>query len=174
VSPETLAVNAKYSEEYVNADAIAQGLSPFRPESVALQSGRLMLRRIHQLSAQNADFAFETTLASRSFAPALQDWKAQGYEISLLFIWLSSPELAIERVKSRVSAGGHPIDPAVIVRRYRKGLRNLVSLYLPLADKWSVFDNSGSQPRKIAERSLGADPLVYDEDVWTGILKAFR
>jgi len=161
-------------EEYVNADAIAQGISPFRPESVALQSGRLMVRRIEELAAQKKDFAFETTLASRSVAPALQAWKAEGYEINLLFIWLSSPELAIERLRSRVSAGGHAIDAVVILRRYWKGLKNLVSLYLPLADKWSVFDNSGSQPRKIAERSFRAKLVVYDEDVWTGILTAGR
>ncbi len=161
-------------EEYVNADAIAKGISPFRPESVAIEAGRLMLGRIKELVGRKKDFAFETTLASRSFASACEVWRAQSYEISLLFIWLSSPELAVERVRSRVSAGGHPIDEAVIVRRYWKGLKNLVSLYLPLADKWSVFDNSGSEPVLVAERSFSADLIVYDEDVWTGILEAGR
>jgi len=86
----------------------------------------------------------------------------------------SSPELAVERVRSRIRAGGHPIDEAVVVRRFWKGLKNLVALYLALADKWSVFDNSKTLPKKVAEGSLGAEPLVYEEDVWTGILKAAR
>ncbi|MFB3906551.1 MAG: zeta toxin family protein [Acidobacteriota bacterium] len=135
---------------------------------------RLMLRRIHQLAAQNADFAFETTLASRTFVPLLRFWKENGYDVNLLFIWLSSAELAIERVRSRVSAGGHAIDEAVIVRRYRKGLKNLVSLYLPIADKWSVFDNSAREPALIAKRSPGGELMVYDEGVWTRILKEGR
>ena len=158
-------------EEYVNADAIAQALSPFRPESVALDSGRLMLRRIHQLAAQNADFAFETTLASRSFAPLLSVWKAEGYTVTLLFLWLRSHELAVDRVRLRVQSGGHPISEDVIIRRYWAGLKNLVSLYLPLVDKWSVYDNSGPRPRLVAGRSE-SDVAVYDEGVWREILKA--
>ena len=158
-------------EEYVNADAIAQALSPFRPESVALQSGRLMLQRIHQLAAQHADFAFETTLASRSFAPLLSVWKAQGYTVTLLFLWLRSPDLAVDRVRFRVESGGHPISDDVIIRRYWTGLKNLVWLYLPLADKWSVHDNSGPRPTLVAGRSE-SDVVVYDEGVWNQILKA--
>ncbi|RPI23396.1 MAG: Zeta toxin family protein [Acidobacteria bacterium] len=158
-------------EEYVNADAIAQAISPFRPESVALQSGRLMLRKIHQLAVQNADFAFETTLASRSFAPLLSAWKGQGYAVTLLFLWLRSPQLAVDRVRLRVQSGGHAISDDVIIRRYWTGLKNLVSLYLPLADRWSVYDNSGPRPRLVAGRSE-SDVVVYDEGVWNQILKA--
>ncbi len=160
-------------EEYVNADAIAQALSPFRPESVALQSGRLMLRRIRHLAGQKADFAFETTLASRSFAPLLSAWKGQGYAVTLLFLWLSSPALATHRVMLRVQSGGHPISDDVIIRRYWTGLKNLVSLYLPLADKWSIYDNSGARPRVVAVRSE-RDFVVYDDGVWNQILKAGR
>ncbi len=133
-----------------------------------------MLRRIQELAFQNKDFAFETTLASRSFAATMHAWKTAGYEMNLLFIWLSSPELAVERVRSRVRAGGHPIHEGVIVRRYWKGLKNLVSVYLPLADKWSIFDNSGSEPVLVAEQSSSTGLIVYDEDVWTGILEAGR
>jgi predicted ABC-type ATPase len=129
---------------YVNADAIAAALSPFQPEKSAIEAGRMMLSRIHDLAAQQKTFAFESTLASRSFAPFLKQRKADGYQIVLLYFYLASPELAIARVRARVAAGGHHIPEADIRRRYERSLNNLNSLYLPLVDAWEIYDNSGN------------------------------
>ncbi len=131
--------------EYVNADAIAAGLSPLNPESMAIQAGRLMLERLQTLVNSGVDFAFETTLAARTFAPLLRDYKAKGYTINLIYFWLRSPDLAIERVARRVASGGHSIPEDVIRRRYDRGRRNLIELYLPLCDSWIVYDNQGKR-----------------------------
>ena len=128
--------------EFVNADLIAAGLSPFRVESVALQSGRLMLERINKLRDSGVDFGFESTLASRSFVPFLRSCQSRGYEVHLLYVWLENVELAIERVAHRVLDGGHNIPEDTIRRRYESSRRNYVELYQPLANSWRVFDNS--------------------------------
>lgn len=154
-------------KEFVDADVIARGLSAFDPERVAIAAGRVMLGRLRELAAQQVSFAFETTLASRTFAPWLRDLKASGYEIDLLFLWLPSADFAVERVGERVRAGGHNVPAETVRRRYRAGLRNFFSLYEPLASAWKVYDSSGLKPALIAER-LEAQPLrVYDETVWT-------
>jgi predicted ABC-type ATPase len=119
---------------YVNADAIASGLSPLDPSSMALQAGRMMLKRIKDLANLGADFAFETTLAARTFAPFLQRCKSQGYTINLIYLWLPSPNLSIERVARRVASGGHSIPETDIRRRYERSRKNLTELYLPLCD----------------------------------------
>jgi predicted ABC-type ATPase len=146
----TLLPNFLACYEYVNADAIAAGLSPFKPESVALQAGRLMLERLRSLSGAGVDFAFETTLASRTFVAFLMACREQGYTINLLYIWLESAELAVQRVAARVRGGGHSIPEATIRRRYELGRRNFVQLYMPLADLWKVYDNSGNSPILVA------------------------
>ena len=113
--------------EFVNADEIAKGLSPFNPESVAIDAGRLMLQRMDDLLIAGEDFAFETTLATRSYVKFIDQAHAMGYFVSLLFFWLPTPELAIVRVATRVSKGGHDIPEEVIRRRYATGMRNMVS-----------------------------------------------
>ncbi|MBD2088260.1 zeta toxin family protein [Microcoleus sp. FACHB-1515] len=155
--------------EYVNADAIAAGLSPFNPESMSLQAGRLMLERLRMLANSDADFAFETTLASRSFAPFLQRCKNREYTISLLYFWLHSPDLAVERVRARVASGGHSIPEAVIRRRYERGRRNLAELYLPLCDRWIVYDNSQECPTVVAQRGEDGQPSIFSLEVWNQI-----
>nr|WP_225914023.1 zeta toxin family protein [Leptolyngbya ohadii] len=155
--------------EYVNADAIAAGLSPLNPESVAQQAGRLMLERLKVLAGSNADFAFETTLAARSFAPFLEQCNSRGYTINLLYFWLRSPDLAVERVARRVASGGHSIPEEVIRRRYERGRRNLVELYLPLCDEWFIFDNSEPEYRIIAEGRANQDPVIYNQELWEQI-----
>jgi predicted ABC-type ATPase len=112
--------------EYVNADEIAAGLSPFNPESVAIQAGRLMLERLITLKCQGIDFAFESTLASRHFARFLRDCRSSGYRLNLIYFWLQSPELALERVHRRVASGGHNIPEDVVRRRYERGRINLI------------------------------------------------
>jgi predicted ABC-type ATPase len=111
-----------------------RGLSPFSPESVAMEAGRLMLQRIDQLTKEKVNFAFETTLAARSYVSLVKEARTAGYDITLLYFWLSSPRLAKERVAKRVSMGGHNISPYIIERRYYAGLRNLVKLYIPVCD----------------------------------------
>lgn len=140
VLPEVL-----HCREIVNADEIAKGLSPFRPEEVAVQAGRLMLERIDRLLARGETFAIETTLATRSYARLVRRAKAAGYTVLLLFFWLPSPEMAEMRVAQRVAEGGHDIPSEVIRRRYWLGLRNLLEIYAPEVDVWSMFDNTLQQ-----------------------------
>jgi predicted ABC-type ATPase len=153
--------------EFVDADVIARGISAFDPGSVAFAAGRVMLARVRALAEQRLHFAFETTLATRSFAPWLRDLQASGYEVHLLFLWLPSAEFALERVADRVRAGGHDVPAATVRRRYRAGLRNFFHLYEPLASTWRLYDGSGPDPGLVAAR-LEVQPVrVYDEHVWT-------
>ncbi|MHC5932796.1 zeta toxin family protein [Nostoc sp.] len=155
--------------EYVNADEIAAGLSPFNPESVAVQAGRLMLERLENLVNAEADFAFETILAARKFARFLRECKIKGYIINLIYFWLQSPELAIARVRRRVESGGHNIREDTIRRRYERGRKNLIELYLPLCDRWIVYDNSNPILQIIAERPFNQEPIIYQPQLWSQI-----
>lgn len=140
-----------HCKEFVNADEIARGLSPFQPEKVALEAGRIMINRIQELLARNHDFAFETTLASKTHIHTIRKAKQLGYEIILVFIWLESPELAEVRVKKRVSEGGHNIPQDIIRRRYFRGLINLFRMFLPECNYYLVVNNSGNSPEVIVE-----------------------
>ena len=156
-------------DEYVNADAIAAGLSPFNPGPAAIQAGRLMLGRIQQLFRQRKDFAFETTMASRTFAPFLLKCKRNGYSVNLLYMWLKSADLAVKRVASRVLDGGHDVPESLVRRRYLSGLENFFRLYQPLADTWALYDNSSEKPSLVA-RWRGIGPaMVIDPSVWAVI-----
>lgn len=146
--------------EFVNADAIAVGLSGFEPERAAMAAGRVMLGRLRELAAARADFAFESTLASRTFAPWLHSLRATGYEVSLAYIWLGSPALAMRRVRARVRAGGHSIPPAVIRRRYARSAFNAATLYMPLADSWRMYDNSGEAITLVAHGGAGRPTTI--------------
>ena len=134
--------------EFVNADEIAHGLSPFNPESVAIEAGRLMLLRIRELLQRNESFSIETTLSTRSYHRLVRQAHSQGYDVTLLYFWLQSPELAVQRVAERVSKGGHNIPTDIIYRRYYEGLRNLFEIYMPIVDTWIIADNS-RQPREV-------------------------
>jgi predicted ABC-type ATPase len=158
-------------KEFVNADSIAAGLSPFNPESVAMEAGRLMLQRIDQLMSEQVDFAFETTLAARSYVQLIKSAKETGYRVTLLYFWLSSPAVAKERVARRVSMGGHNIPAGVIERRYFAGIRNLVNLYLSACDNWMVINNLGSHPELVARGSIGSENVIINSDIWEIILR---
>lgn len=145
--------------EFVNADEIARGISPFNPDNVALESGRLMLQRIHELMDKGIDFAFETTLSTRSYVNKVKTAQSLGYHVTLLFYWLESPKLAIKRVELRVKEGGHNIPLEVINRRYLKGINNLFNLYLPIVDYSMVFDNSTTTPELILETEQGKETI---------------
>jgi predicted ABC-type ATPase len=152
-------------KEFVNADEIAKGLSPFQPEKVAFEAGRIMLERIESLLNSNISFAFETTLASKIYKSKLEKAILNGYNIKLLFFWLPSVEMAINRVAIRVSEGGHNIPTDVIARRYSRGIENLFKIYIPLCDEWAVFDNSDELPDLIA-RGYSSEQFIMKKDVW--------
>lgn len=150
-------------KEFVNADEIAKGLSPFQPEKVSFESGRIMLRRINELLEANVNFAFETTLASKSYKPKITEAKRKNYTVTLLFFWLQNVDLAIERVKIRVSEGGHNIETEIIKRRYKNGIKNLFEIYLPIADEIMIFDNSEGKHDLIAEKTFETEIAVLNE-----------
>lgn len=152
--------------EYVNADSIAAALSPFAPERTAVQAGRLMLDRIENLVEQRKDFAFETTMASRTFVPLLNQYKKDGYKISAIYFWLLNPELALQRVKHRVLNGGHYIPDDVVLRRYGRSIYNFLNLYIPIADDWTLFNNSFNMPTIVAEKKNGNDVKVGNKNEW--------
>lgn len=156
--------------EYVNADAISSGLSPLQPETMAIQAGRLMLTRLKNLANSGADFAFETALAARTFIPFLKECKAKNYTINLIYFWLISPELAIERVARRVASGGHFIPKDTILRRYEGGRKNFIRLYMPLGDSWIVYDNSRPILKLVAESSMSTNPIIYEQEIWQQIV----
>lgn len=141
-------------KEFVNADEIAKGLSPFQPEKVAFEAGRIMLNRINELLASDEVFAFETTLATKSYKTKIASAQKKGYNVILLFFWLEDVDLAIERVKTRVQEGGHNIETDVIKRRYTSGITNLFDIYLPIVNEAMVFDNTNARAELIAHKTL--------------------
>ena len=156
--------------EFVNADDIARGLCAFAPDSVAFEAGRIMLQRLRQLAERRVSFAFETTLATRSFAPWLQELQAdRGYAVHVLYLWIASPRLALDRVEKRVRAGGHHIPAPVLRRRYERGRFNFLNLYRPLADNWAVYDNSHSSPRTVAYGGRHEPACILDPATWREI-----
>ena len=158
-------------KEFVNADEIARGLSPFQPEKVAIEAGRIMLKRIKDLLAQKVDFAFETTLSTKSYMQFIRHAKLEGYDVSLVYFWLNSPELAIERVKIRVASGGHDIPDDVVRRRYWAGIKNLSQLYLPICDYWTLIDNSTPPFQIVAERFKNHHIKIFNHQIFNQIVK---
>lgn len=137
-------------KEFVNADEIARGLSPFQPEKVAFESGRIMLKRIDDLLNQNDNFAFETTLSTKSYKNKIIIAKEKGFTVTLIFFWLQNVELAKERVLTRVLEGGHNIESEIIERRYINGIKNLFKIYLSIVDRFLIYDNSAGIHQLIA------------------------
>jgi len=160
ILPEMLDCN-----EFVNADEIAKGLSPFNPNEVAIKAGRLMLTRIDELLENGVDFAFETTLATRSYVNTVKKAQEKGYLVTILYFWLNSPELAIERVRIRVKEGGHNIPEKTIRRRYNIGISNMFNLYIPIADYWMFIDNSKT-PFEILAEGQGKKEVVKNDIIW--------
>ena len=166
----TLAPNllAAYGiSEFVNADTIARGLSAFDPESAAFEAGRVMLRRIRELAADRRDFAFESTLASRTFAPWLRSLVEGDYRVHVYYVWLPRAEMCIRRVGARVRSGGHFVPDDDVRRRYERSMRNFWSLYRPLAERWAVFENaSGDRPRLFARGCKMKTVEAVDHTLW--------
>ena len=152
---------------FVNADAIARGLNSLNPEGEAVRAGRIMLAQLDELAAARRDFAFETTLAARTYARWLANLRAMlGYEVYLYYYWLDSADLAISRVAQRVRSGGHFIPDETVRQRYARSVRNFFELYRPVADYWEVYDNSYGQRKLLALGSFD-DELIDDESTWT-------
>jgi predicted ABC-type ATPase len=162
-------------DEFVNADAIALGLSAFRPEAAAVAAGRVMLERLAALAAARRDFAFETTLAGQGLLPRIERMRSGGYHVHLAFLSLPSVDLAYARVDDRVRRGGHDVPAGVVARRFRAGLRNLFGPYLAKVDTWQVLDNSGSQgPRVVGRRRFGVDYEILDAEAWANLRQQAR
>ena len=142
-----------HCKEFVNSDEIAKGLSPFNADTtaVAIEASRIMYNRIRELIGGAKTFALETTLASRTIANLVKEAQTKGYYVTLLFFWLNTPDLAVERVKNRVASGGHFVSEATVRRRYRTGILNLFELYMPICDYWLITDNSLSPMEVIAK-----------------------
>ena len=146
----------------MNADEIARGLSPFQPEKVSFEAGRIMIERINDLLNSKENFAFETTLATRSYRSKIFLAKEKGYNVTLLFFWLQNVNLAVERVRTRVLEGGHHIEADVIKRRYMRGIKNLFEIYLPIVDEVMIFDNSKGKSDLIAEKNIDSEVEVLN------------
>lgn len=167
---DTLRVN-----EFINADLIAGGLSAFAPDRVAFAAGRIMMRRMQELAASKADFALESTLSSRSLAPWVVRLRAGGYAFHLIFLWLSSADLAVRRVAERVKRGGHDVPEAVVRRRYARGLSNFFNVYRPIADSWLMLDNSPvDSPKPIAWRTVGGPVRITRSGPWNQLRKEYE
>ncbi len=153
-------------KEFVNADEIARGLSPFQPEKLAIEAGRIMLGRIGDLLTRHIDFAFETTLSSRTFIGFIDRAKNEGYTVTLLYFWLNSVNLALERVQARVASGGHDIPEDVIKRRYYAGIKNFLNLYSDKVDSWLLIDNSKGDSELIATSSIDNQIEILNHEKW--------
>ena len=161
-------------KEFVNADEIARGLSPFNPESVAIEAGRIMLQRIEELLGKGETFSIETTLATKSYISLVRRAQAKGYRVSVLFFWLKTPEQAIQRVEERVQKGGHNIPKDVIRRRYVAGISNLFNLYMKEVDYWDIYDNSVNPRRQVACGGKNAKTIILDSRIFTKIQNHVR
>ncbi len=155
---------------FVNADLIAQGLSPFSPRLAAIKAGKLVLEQVRTLADRNVDFAFETTLSGKSYAVFLKMLKNKGYSVHLFFLWIPNVDIALARIKERVADGGHDVPAQDVKRRFYRGLSNLFKLYRPLLDSWMLFNNSSTVPTLIAEEK-DRKLTVTDKYLFNEILK---
>ena len=161
-------------KEFVNADEIARGLSPFNPNSMAIEAGKLMLKRINELLGRNESFAIETTLATRSYINLVHQAQAKGYLVTLVFFWLRTPERALQRIAERVQAGGHDIPTPTARRRYVAGISNLFNIYAPEVDYWMIHDNSESPREAVARGGKALPTTIYNQELFNQIKSYVR
>jgi predicted ABC-type ATPase len=160
-------------QNFINADLIAQGLAPFDQRSVALKAGKLVLSQIDEFSIRGVDFAFETTLSGKAYASLLKILKNKGYKISLFFLWIPNPDMAIGRIRDRVKDGGHFVPDIDVRRRFSRGLDNFLKIYEPMLDAWMLFDNSRQEPVLIAKRNNG-NKIICDKGLFDLVFKDVR
>lgn len=164
--------NVELIDEFINADEIARGLAPLHPESMALVASKLMLNRFKELMETNKTFAFETTGSGINYVKHLKAAQASGYQVHLMFLWLYSPDLAVQRVAHRVEQGGHHIPEETIRKRYDLGLKNLIKHYLSLCDSAIILDNSIAKTNKvIARKDVNDDLEIEEKNIWKEILE---
>lgn len=161
-------------EVYCNADEIAKGLNPLKPESASIQAGRILLSRVKAMMNEDVDFAVETTLATRIFASLIRDAQDMGYSVSLIYFWLNMPSLAVERVKLRVISGGHNIPEESIRRRYWQGMMNLFDIYIPAVDYWIIVDNSTREAEIVAEGGDAITTKIHNKTKLNQILNYYE
>jgi|SRR5574344_2106274 predicted ABC-type ATPase len=169
ILPEMLSCN-----EFVNADEIARGLSPFTPERVAIAAGRIMIERVKELLDSGKDFALETTLAARTHLNVIKEAHNRGYTVTLLYFWLNMPSLAIERVRLRVASGGHNVSEENIRRRYDMGIKNLFSLYIPVCEYWIIIDNSDNPIEIICEGGKDITTKIHNKTLFNQLINYER
>lgn len=158
---------------FVNADLIAKGLSPFYPRTAAIKAGRLVLEQIRSLAEKNADFAFETTLSGKSYVRLIEALKNKGYTINLFFLWIPNADFALGRIKDRVASGGHDVPAVDVKRRFNRGIYNFFKYYKPLSDTWLLFNNADAIPRLIAKEKDGKTDVI-DKEMFEKIIKFTR
>ena len=156
-------------KEYINADEIARGISPFNPSTVSVMAGKVMLKRINELIHQDVTFSIETTLASKVFAKTIKTAKSKGYLAVLLFFWLQDVEIAKKRVEQRVKSGGHNIEPTVIERRYKSGIKNLFELYEPIVDIMCLYENTTIFQLIAQKQCLNEQLIVENEEIYNAL-----
>jgi predicted ABC-type ATPase len=160
--------------EFVNADVIARGLSAFHPEGAAMAAGRVMLTRLHELTRERKNVAFESTLASRTFAPWIRELRETGYRFHLFYFWLPSADDCIKRVSKRKLLGGHFVPEKEIRRRYERGLLNFFNLYAPIAERWEFYENTKKPRRLIAEGGVSRPERAFDSPLWDKLKKEYK
>lgn len=148
---------------FINADLIAAGMSPFSPSAAAFRAGRMMLREIEEYARRGESFGFETTLSGRSYLRTIRKLKKQGYALHIYFLWIPSVELALSRIRKRVSEGGHDVPEGIARRRFERSPRNFFLRYEPLADSWTLFDNSDRPARVVAFEEEGSVRIIDRE-----------
>lgn len=169
ILPEMLKCN-----EFVNADEIARGLSPFSPEKMAIQAGRILIERVRVLMDDGKDFAMETTLATRTHLNIIKKAQERGYTVTLLYFWLNMPSLAVERVKLRVLSGGHNVSEEMIRRRYDAGIKYLFELYVPVCEYWIIIDNSNNPIEIICEGGKGITTKIHNKTLFNQLVNYER
>lgn len=156
--------------EFINADLIAGGLSPFAPNRAAIQAGRIMLEQIHSLGNRGINFGFETTLSGKTHLKLFRDLKRMGYHIHLFFLWVNSIDVALKRIERRVRNGGHSVSEATVRRRFGRSLFHFFNLYQPIVESWAIFDNSQEIPKMIAFEESGILEII-DPDLFYRLSK---
>ena len=149
-----------YCRNFINADLIAAGMSPFSPEAAAIRAGRLMLGEIGLFMRRGVDFGFETTLSGRTYLRVIQRLKEGGYQVHFFYLWIPSVELALARIRELVLRGGHDVPEGVVRRRFDRSIRNFLTRYRPLADSWNLYDNTSTTPKIIASHEQGQLRIV--------------
>ncbi len=158
---------------FINADLIANGLSPFDPDAGMLHAGRMVLERIAEFTQARTDFAFETTLSGRSYVPLLRGVKKAGFRLHLFYLWIPGPDLALLRIRDRVENGGHNVPERDVRRRFGRSLGNLFTLYRPLLDTLHFFDNASDTPRLIFKDEGGQTAAVNDARLYEQLRREF-